>query len=190
MRAKEFLIERNYSGPLYHMSHIPSFFSMARNNVIRFADANMHHLETKLIPRKEYVYFLSASRDLTNYFRIKNQNLAGISLTLNSSYFQNGNFIIKPTNYWNTTQGKDPKNKESEERIWSKNMDHKFTDCVSEIHINGISSSISALSFNDLNTIHTKVKDIGIPYFYYDNQNYFLLHKKHKSVSIDELIKT
>ena len=133
------LIEKNYSAPLYHITNAFSFLNILTTNDLKFSDARIYTKERNMMPtNKKYRYYLSTSRSLVNSFRADSDMAVGskmISLVLNTQYFNNRDFLIKPVNYFANTADISVHKSESEERIWSKQERHSFENCVQEIHI-------------------------------------------------------
>ena len=181
MRAKEFITERNHGGPLYHLTKFKYIKSILTEGLeFSYVEPSGLGVESVFAPgNNEYRYFLSASRTLTSAFRIthKKELTMGynISFLLNTAYFNQKDFIIKPVNYFDKTNM--PKYYESEERIWSKKGVHPAGKCISEIH------GVMPFAVSLINPI----LEAGIPYYLYYDENDFILHRKTKAISPEQL---
>ena len=177
MRAKEFIIERNYSGPLYHMTRMDTLHIIMHDG-LKFGHV---YRDIKNHTIKDYKYVLSTSRTLTNtYTKTRKYD---VSLVLNAAYFNQKDFIIKPVNFYSNMYHyeQNKKTNESEERIWSKEQYHPIS-CISEIHI-----QINIRFFdNDIFPLMESIIDSGINYYIYYEVKDFMLHNKRKSMTFEE----
>ena len=200
MRAKEFITERNYGGPLYHLTS-PKYAISILQDGLKFGSHLFRPNEAAIQKNKEYIYFLSASRDLTNYFRdiIRDTSLAWVSFTLNSEYINTNEFITGPVNFFGTHKyipggsQLNKKHSESEERIWSKKQIHPTKDIISEIHIyipiNTVKTDDDGMKYVydggyrvNINYLVEQAKQSGIPYYLYNDSKAFMLHRKDKAI--------
>ena len=197
MRAKEFITERNYSGPLYHMTSTDEqIIHNILYNGLRFRKVQSEtDKEHNWLPKKKggYNFFLSASRSLTNFFRdpldpwnkADNAKYSNVSLTLNTSYFNQKNFIIGPMDYYNSFY-KNKKASEAEERIWSKEQYHPIS-CISEIHVLLYDPKDHQLRFHHnikpMIKLYEMLQKAQIPTWFYDNRKSFTLHIKNHALS-------
>ena len=186
MKAKEFIIERNYGGPLYHLTEYHFLNTMFQHGIgFRYVNPNDESsYESRFIIDDKYPYFLSASRNLTNSFRNKiggPRTPYNMSLVLNTQYFNNKDFLIKPIDYWNSWDKVDfnVSLKEGEERIWSKKEYHPFVNCVTEVHIYDNIGLTNGLG--EVDNL-TKLDNFEIPYFIYGHPHHYRLHRKDKII--------
>ena len=174
------LVEKNYSAPLYHITNAFSFNRILTTG-LEFSNAMESPKEKELMPtNKKYQYYLSTSRSLVNAFR-NVDNYAGIgskmvSLVLNTQYFNNKDFLIKPVNYFADTDGFHSHHLESEERIWSKKEWHDHHNCINEVHI------MYTSSYHDIiQRVKSAIDKTNIKYYMYENEREFIIHNKRKA---------
>ena len=118
--VENILNEKHYTGPLYHATRMSQGMQILKDGYFLLASASSRgSIEIEMIPKKSYIYYLSTSRSLINYFFNSGGGASALDLvfTLNPQFYTNNNCIIRPVNYFSELG---PRAKELEERIWSK----------------------------------------------------------------------
>ena len=128
------LLEKHYTGPLYHSTSYTQAMQIVQDGFFKLSDAITRvsfnpELETKHMPSKEYRYFLSTARTKNDTF--KRYMRQQVTFVLDSAKYNNKGFTVRPVNFFTNDEAK---NKESEERIWSKNPTVGI-DNILEIHV-------------------------------------------------------
>ena len=188
MRRKEFITERNYSGPLYHMTDPSNVLSILRQGFY-FVDATTYNDEQQFIIKKNYHYYLSTSRSLNNRFRERSYSMNSLaaSMKLDSSFINQKDFIVAPLNYFQNKVIKSlqniPKTSwEAEERIWSRKQVNNLFDAVMEVHI-----LYNKLSYAEIHDINTSLELYGKPVFWYEHAYDYMRHNKKESKPFDDI---
>ena len=176
------LLEKNYTGPLYHITTAESAKNILLSQHFIFSNAMPKEDERKHIPKKGYKYFLSTARSLHSDYRTDSE--FPVSMTLDTRYFTEKEFIIRPLDFF-----PDSKTYESEERIWSKKQ-KVSADCIREIHVflpdleenpshRNITDRIKVI--NLLGIIKKTEKD----YYIYNNYNSYIIHNKRQAIDFE-----
>ena len=183
MQISNIILEKHYTGPLYHATSIPITKRIADTGKLLLSYAGEpgknSSTELKTLQRKskekQFKYYLSTSRNKLNDYR--KQSGLYVTLIFNPNFFKNNpNFIIEPIDFYYYASDKEwfDKNRrgEVEERIWGR-VDYAPLDCVIEMHtlINYDSHDITT---ENLITPYKKFNEMNIKTYYYDNLKFYM----------------
>ena len=204
------LTEKNYSGPLYHLttiSHLIEILGVGDGEAqagLRFANAAYGAGNERRFMRSEkYPYYLSTARNLRNAFRDMADSVTTpyrVSLVLDTAYLNKKGYLVTPVNYF-TGAAQTPighKAKEAEERVWSKNQFNPL-NMIKEIHIYlraidieerehaGFGAHPYESKKSTLDQILEANKSFNIPLYFYIDHKHYLMHNKAESKPVDEI---
>ena len=182
MLVNDILIEKHYSGPLYHVTDSESAIKILKDSEFMFTNALGSFSERRFIFDKEYKYFMSTSRSKVHGMRNKIDVLFyATTFVLDPSWFANKKeYIINPL-WFGYEATVSPEYKESEERIWSNKQLHSI-DSIRETHCLFLKKDEA--NYNNLKKIRLLCERNNMPCYFYNDVNSYLMLNKKKAVNI------
>ena len=167
---------------LFHATRYHRLFDIMSSGTLLLSDATISSLQTRLIPKKGWIYYLSTSRSKRGAY--SESQMTDVTLVINGRYFnQHSDFIIKPLDadyvWWKKRQSPTM----SEDRIWSFRHEVPFNDkTVLEVHMNLHGHYPPTDHGRIAESIREKVDKFGIPIFLYQKTSDFKVMNKGKAL--------
>ena len=216
MNLKELLNEKHYTGPLYHATTLKATADIMREGFFVLSHAGPEpesvspydRSETKVwgdtinkTKKKDFNFFLSASRSKLNSYRVNLSNSVDCTIVLDSFFYNSLPYVhampVDHIAYWNKNQkrGSDTnewlpispikwdKRSEAEERIWTSKK--KLTiEGIKEIHFMSVDEEFDddhpIYPINDLIEL-CRAKNVGLYIYVYEERNEISYDKAFKN---------
>jgi hypothetical protein len=178
------------SSVVYHYTSLPNAATILSGNSFRLTTSAGTGAEQSLAKGNK-PYYLSTTRSKVGDYTLHQFYKSGVVFELNGDWF-NQRYKGAPVDYWgrNRSQGAGLKGryKEMEDRVFSDEAYIPFPknpkDLIRSIHI--LWKEDDDKRFNQyLRTVLIRAKQLGIPYYAYDDEAAFVLQDTRKAVAID-----
>ena len=198
MKESALPLEESVSQTVYHFSPLYAANEILKQKRFRLTTSLGTKTEKELQPRGT-IYYLSTTRSKVGDYTLHSSYKDGVVFKLNGDWL-NQNFKGSPVDYWggmlapggfapNEPVGLKGRYKEMEDRVFSTkpfiDLPSPATKLIQEIHVLLITDKYS----HEKMPIYARgvllnAKRLGIPVWFYDNKEAFILQNKSKSVPI------
>jgi hypothetical protein len=184
MKIKDIITE-GASSVLYHYTSIRPALRIMQSGQFELTSSVGNKQEERIAPAG-YPYYMSTTRTKVGDYHARNMGSHAVMFVLDGDKISQ-RYKVKPVDYWERMWISDTSNqrtRESEDRIYSK---------TPTIPANSITEIHQLVMYKDENrgpiirNMAILAKKNGIPIYFYDNENSWLLQDKRKSIPVSKL---
>lgn len=186
------LIE-SVSSVVYHFTRLYNAAEILKNNQFRLAASPGTDTE-RALQKGNKLYYLSTTRSRVGDYTLHNFYTDGVVFVLNGDWF-NERYSGGPVDYWaghrlkSNEVGLKGRYSEMEDRVFSNEPYIPFPkdpkSLIKAVHILYKKDS-DARRNQSMRTVLTRVKQMGIPHYVYDDDAAFVLQDTRKAIPVDK----